>query len=65
MNMDIDQLPMKKLFPFIQKNPGLLKRPIIMDEKRLQVGYNEEEIRSFMPRSVRIFQLHETQKMIN
>lgn len=25
----------------------MLHRPIIQDEKRLQVGYNEEEIRSF------------------
>jgi len=65
MNIDLDQLPMKELFPVIQKNPGLLKRPIMVDEKRLQVGYNEEEIRSFMPRSVRTFQLHEAQKMIN
>jgi regulatory protein spx len=65
MNMDVDQLPMEKLYSFIQKNPGLLKRPIMADEKRLQVGYNEEEIRSFMPRSVRTLQLYEAQKMIN
>ena len=65
MDIDIDQLPLKDLYRLIQDNPGILKRPIMIDEKRLQVGYNEEEIRSFLPRSVRSFHLQEAQKMIN
>lgn len=65
MDIDIDQLPLKDLYLLIQDNPGILKRPIMIDEKRLQVGYNEEEIRSFLPRSVRSFHLQEAQKMIN
>ena len=40
MNVDLDDLPVNKLFTLIQENPGLLSRPIILDEKRLQVGYN-------------------------
>ncbi|MGL4482194.1 MAG: ArsC/Spx/MgsR family protein, partial [Lactococcus garvieae] len=31
----------------------LLRRPLILDDKRLQVGYNEDDIRKFLPRSVR------------
>ncbi len=65
LDVDIDQLPLRDLFELIQKNPGLLRRPIILDEKRLQVGYNEDEIRRFLPRSVRTFQLREIQKMVN
>ncbi|WP_337020304.1 transcriptional regulator SpxA, partial [Oceanobacillus massiliensis] len=65
MNIDMEQLPLKDLYELLQKNPRLLKRPIIHDEKRLQVGYNDEEIRRFLPRSVRTFQLHEAQKLIN
>lgn len=57
IDVDIDQLSMDELYSLVQKNPGLLKRPIIVDEKRLQVGYNAEEIRSFLPRSVRTIQL--------
>jgi len=53
------------LFKLIQENPGLLRRPIIMDEKRLQVGYNEDEIRRFLPRKVRTYQLLEAQRMVN
>jgi len=65
LDMDIDQLPMQELFDLIQENPGLLRRPIILDEKRLQVGYNEDEIRRFLPRKVRTFQLREAQRMVN
>ncbi|MDL4842929.1 transcriptional regulator SpxA [Aquibacillus rhizosphaerae] len=65
LDMNLDQLPLKDLFNLIQENPGLLRRPIILDEKRLQVGYNEDEIRRFLPRKVRTFQLREAQRMVN
>ncbi|WP_156288431.1 transcriptional regulator SpxA [Oceanobacillus salinisoli] len=65
LGADIDELPMNELYAFIHANPGILKRPIISDGKRLQVGYNEEEIRSFLPRSTRTLHLHEAQKMLD
>jgi regulatory protein spx len=64
LNVDLETLPLQELFELIQKNPGLLRRPIILDEKRLQVGYNEDEIRRFLPRKVRTFQLLEAQRMV-
>ena len=65
LNVDIDALPLQDLYTIIQDNPGLLRRPIILDEKRLQVGYNEDEIRRFLPRKVRTFQLQEAQRMVD
>lgn len=65
LDVDIDSLPLKDLFELIQEKPGLLRRPIMLDEKRLQVGYNEDEIRRFLPRTVRTFQLREAQRMVN
>lgn len=65
LNIDLDKLPLEKLLTLIEENPGILKRPIMLDDIRLQVGYNQDEIRSFLPRSVRTFNLHEMQKMIN
>lgn len=65
LNVDIDSLPMNKLYDLIMDNPGMLRRPIILDHKRLQVGYNEDEIRRFLPRTVRTFQLREAQRMVN
>ncbi|MGX8680995.1 MAG: transcriptional regulator Spx [bacterium] len=49
-NLDIESMSLNQLISFIQANPSVLKRPIMMDEKRFQVGYNTEEIRSFIPR---------------
>ena len=49
----------------ISKNPGLLRRPIVIDDKRLQVGYNEDEIRRFLPRKVRELELVEAQEKAN
>lgn len=37
LNMDLDDLPLKDLLTLVQENPGLLRRPIMIDEKRLQV----------------------------
>jgi regulatory protein spx len=53
LNVNLDELPLTELLELFQQNPGLLKTPIIMDEKRLQVGYNEAEIRQFIPRKTR------------
>jgi regulatory protein spx len=65
LNINVESLPLKELYSLIQENPGLLRRPIIIDEKRLQVGYNEDEIRRFLPRRVRTFQLKEAQRLVN
>ena len=52
-DLDIEDMLMSELKDFIIENPSVLKRPIIVDETRLQVGYNEEEIRIFIPRRLR------------
>ena len=54
--VDLDDLSVNELIHFIQKNPSVLKRPIIIDERRFQVGYNAEEIRAFIPRELRKLQ---------
>lgn len=52
-DLDIEDMLMSELKEFIMENPSVLKRPIIVDETRLQVGYNEEEIRIFIPKRLR------------
>jgi regulatory protein spx len=59
LNVNIDSLSLRELYTLINENPGLLRKPLILDEKRLQVGFNEEEIRSFLPRKMRIVQFDE------
>ena len=51
---DINNMTIKDLIAFIRENPSVLKRPIIVDETKLQVGYNSEEIRVFIPHEKRM-----------
>lgn len=62
LNVDLDELPMNKLYDLLRKQPGLLRRPIIIDDRRMQVGYNEDEIRRFLPRKVRKMELEQAQR---
>jgi regulatory protein spx len=65
LNRDVDDLPMTELYELIRTTPGLLRRPIIIDNKRLQIGYNEDEIRRFLPREVRALELAKAQRRAN
>lgn len=49
-NIDFDSMKISELVTFILENPSILRRPIIVDDHRVQVGYNEEEITVFLPR---------------
>ena len=53
-NVDVESMKLNELLSFIAKNPTVLKRPIIVDDKKIQVGYNEEEIRVFIPHDKRV-----------
>lgn len=64
LNIDIDTMSLQELYKVIQENPGMLRRPILVDNKRLQVGYNEDEIRRFLPKDVRINQLRKIKNMV-
>jgi len=52
-NIDLDSMSISELIAFIQDNPSAMKRPIIIEGNKLQIGYNEEEIRMFIPRKLR------------
>jgi regulatory protein spx len=64
LNVDIEALPLKEFYKLIMENPQMLRRPIIQDEKRLQIGYHDEEIRRFLPRKLRTLNL-DWDKMAN
>ncbi len=52
-NLETDEMRFGELADFIIDNPTILKRPIIVNEKIMQTGYNEDEIRAFIPRKLR------------
>ena len=53
LDFDIEELSVNEVIDLITCNPRILKSPILIDEKRLQAGYKEDDIRAFLPRSVR------------
>lgn len=63
LHVNLDDISIDQLVDLVQKNPGLLRRPIILDDRRLQVGYNDDEIRRFLPREVRRMELAAAQKL--
>jgi regulatory protein spx len=65
LDINIESLPLQDLYELIINNPKILRRPIMVDDKRLQVGYNEEDIRSFLPRRLRTFLSIDTPQVVN
>ncbi|MBX8936868.1 transcriptional regulator Spx [Enterococcus hulanensis] len=63
--IDFEELSLNELVVILAKYPRLLRRPLILDETRLLVGYNEEEIHQFTPREVRrVVSKQMTEKLI-
>ena len=59
LDLDVESLSISELIKLIEENPSLLRRPILLDAKRMQIGFNEDEIRAFLPRSYRQQELRE------
>ena len=51
--LDPDNMNVQELVEFIIEYPSVLKRPIIINENELQVGYNNEDITIFLPKELR------------
>jgi regulatory protein spx len=60
LDIDFDDLSMTQLLKLVQEHPSLLRRPMIADEKRLLIGFNEEEIRVFLPRELKKMEMKDT-----
>ena len=52
-HLEPDMMTTSELISFIIENPSVLKRPIIINENELQVGYNHEDITIFLPKELR------------
>jgi len=46
---NLDDMTISELCTFVKNNPSILKRPIIIDEKNMLVGYDSDEIDAFAP----------------
>lgn len=46
---DFNSMSVKQLAEFIVANPTILRRPIIVDDRKIQVGYDPDELTAFRP----------------
>ncbi|KRL68630.1 ArsC family transcription regulator [Lentilactobacillus diolivorans DSM 14421] len=53
LNVGIEKLHLSQFIELLVAHPQILKRPILVDHEKLQIGFNEDEIRSFLPRELR------------
>lgn len=54
LGRDIDEFSIKEIVDLIQKNPSIMKRPIIINEKSFVVGYDDDEITALVPARLRL-----------
>lgn len=54
LKINFDNLRVSQLIDLMVKYPDLIRRPLIFDDRQLQVGFSEEGIRSFLPREARM-----------
>ena len=54
LHRDLDDISIKELVDIIQKNPSILKRPIMINEKSFVVGYDDDEITALVPAKLRL-----------
>ncbi|WP_438341063.1 Spx/MgsR family RNA polymerase-binding regulatory protein [Lactiplantibacillus plantarum] len=49
----LPEMPLNEALKLLCDHPKLLRRPIIISDSKIQVGFNEDDIRQFIPRPVR------------
>ncbi|HLR65376.1 MAG TPA: Spx/MgsR family RNA polymerase-binding regulatory protein [Pseudogracilibacillus sp.] len=58
LNLDLDTIPLKELYELIHQHPKLLRQPIIVGDHKIQIGFDKDNIRQFIPREDRTKNLH-------
>lgn len=61
----VQDMGMNELVDLLQKNPGILKNPIVVDRNKLATGFDLETIREFVPASYRKKELASFFKILN
>ncbi|MCL2522082.1 MAG: Spx/MgsR family RNA polymerase-binding regulatory protein [Erysipelotrichales bacterium] len=51
--LDFETMSFNDLSEIIINNPRILKRPLILGPNSLQIGFNDEDIREFIPKELR------------
>ncbi|MEE8824783.1 transcriptional regulator Spx [Lentilactobacillus sunkii] len=55
----MSSMTISQVISLLAIHPELIRRPILMDSKRIEFGFNEDEIRCFLPRVTRKCELEQ------
>lgn len=58
----MSSMTITQVISLLAAHPELIRRPILLDSKRIEFGFNEDEIRCFMPRKTRKCELEQMVK---
>ena len=53
LKQEVDDYSLSELVKLIQKNPSILKRPILLSERTMVVGYDDDEMTAVTPVEMR------------
>lgn len=56
LKKDIEDYSLHELILLIQRNPSILKRPIMLSERTIVIGYDDDEITALIPIQTRMAQ---------
>ncbi len=51
--VDLESMTLNQLLDFVLANPTIMKRPIIIDDRKMEVGYDPDEITAFLPKATK------------
>lgn len=60
----LEDMSITQLTRFIQRNPSVLKRPIMLSERNMVIGYDDDEITAMVPASRRQEELRQIEQSI-
>lgn len=64
LSLDLERFSLNTLVTIMKENRSILRRPLILDDKRLQIGYNDDDIRKFLSRPVREVRLSDISRKV-
>lgn len=57
-HVDFDNMTISEMIAFVRKNPSVLRRPIVVDDRHIQVGYDADEMTTFIPRAKKFIEIN-------
>ena len=56
--VDLDNMTISQMIQFVRENPSVLRRPIVVDDRHIQVGYDADEMTTFIPRAKKFIEIN-------